>query len=264
MTLTIPDSARSAPPPGRRWRPEWRRVDSVYGPMIVNRFDAYLGWSMIAYGEYGKAEVAFLRALVRPGDVVLDIGANIGALTIPLAQVPGVGAVHAWEPQPYVRELLEENVLLATPPDGPVAIHAEALGEAPGELHVPDLDYTQLGNFGGVALGDTGGTVVPVRTLDSYQFPRVDLLKADVEGHEAKVLRGARETIARCRPLLYLENDRPEQEAELLALLDELGYDWEPHDPPLYSPENYFRNRRNLWPNVISKNLLARPRGGRP
>lgn len=256
MTLTM-----STPPSaGRiRWRPEWRRVDSQWGPMVVNRFDAYLGWSFIAYGEYGLEEVRFLRELVQPGDVVLDIGANLGALTVPLAQVPGVGTVHAWEPQPRVRELLEENVHLATPA-GIVQVHAVALGAAPGTLHVPDMDYTAMGNFGGVALGDTGAVEVEVRTLDSYQFQRVNLLKADVEGAEVEVLRGARETIARCRPILYLENDRIEREAELLGLVDELGYDWVGHCPPLYSRENSFRNPNDLWGNVVSKNIVCRPR----
>lgn len=259
MTLTMP----TPPSAGRiRWRPEWRRVDSQWGPMVVNRFDAYLGWSFIAYGSYGLDEVRFLQSLLCPGDVVLDIGANLGALTVPLAQVPGIATVHAWEPQPRVRELLEENVHLATAP-GVVVVHPCALGSKPGELHVPDIDYTTMGNFGGVALGDSGATVVEVRTVDSYQFQRVNLLKADVEGAEAEVLRGARETIARCRPLLYVECDRPEKEAELLALLEELGYDHEWHCPPLYSRENSFRNPTDLWGGVVSKNLLCRPRSGR-
>jgi FkbM family methyltransferase len=228
--------------------------------MVVNRFDQYLGWSFMAYGVYNLDEVRFLCGLLGPGDVVLDVGANIGALTVPMAQVPGIAAVHAFEPQPRVRELLEENVRLTTPPDGPVVIHAYALGSAPGQLHVPDMDYTTLGNFGGVALGDTGATEVDVRTLDSLCLQKVTLIKIDVEGAEAEVLRGARETIARCRPILYVENDRTEKEAGLLALLDELGYDHEPHWPPLYSRENPFRNPTNLWPNMVSKNLHCRPR----
>ena len=249
-----------AQPAGRvRFRSEWRRVDSRWGSMVVNRFDAYLGWSFIAYGEYNLDEVRFLTGLLGPGDVVLDVGANIGALTVPFAQVPGIGALHAWEPQPRVRELLEENVYLATAP-GVVTVHAEALGAEAGELHVPDLDYAALNNFGGVSLGDTGETVVEVRTLDSYQLPRVDLLKADVEGMEAEVLRGARETIARCRPSLYVECDRPEKADELLALLEELGYDHEPHWPPLYSRDNSFHNPNDLWGGVVSKNLICRPR----
>jgi FkbM family methyltransferase len=257
VTLAPPDMARAL---RVRWRREWRRVDSPWGLIVVNRFDQYLGWSFMAYGVYNLDEVRFLCDLLGPGDVVLDVGANIGALTVPMAQVPGITAVHAFEPQPRVRELLEENVHLTTPPDGPVVIHPYALGSAPGILHIPDIDYTALGNFGGVALGDTGTTEVEVRTLDSLRLQKVTLMKVDVEGAEAAVLRGARETIARCRPILYLENDRPEKEADLLALLDELGYDHEPHWPPLYSRENLFQNPTNMWPQMVSKNIICYPR----
>ena len=94
-------------------------------------------------------------------------------------------------------------------------------------------------------------------TIDSLRLPRLDLLKADVEGMEQAVLEGASATIERCRPLLYVENDREEKSAALLACLQSMGYVGYAHAPPLYSPANYFGEANNPFGNIISMNVLA-------
>ncbi len=114
------------------------------------------------------------------------------------------------------------------------------------------------GNFGRVALGThTAGERVPVVAIDGLGLARCNLIKVDVEGMELAVLRGAAETVGRCKPFLYVENDRPEQSAELIAFIDGLGYAMYWHHPPLYNPENFRGNRINVFPNVVSVNLLC-------
>ena len=82
-------------------RTDFNRVQqSRYGRMLFNANDTYVGTSIEAYGEYSEGEVQLFRQILRPGDVVVDAGANIGAHTLFFARAvsPG-GAVFAFEPQ---------------------------------------------------------------------------------------------------------------------------------------------------------------------
>jgi FkbM family methyltransferase len=133
------------------------------------------------------------------------------------------GTVHSFEPQRVVFQTLCANVALNSLTN--VHCHQAAVADAPGEIIVPILDYTSENNFGGLGLGGyERGECVPVVTLDALHLDDCRLIKIDVEGMELQVLRGAQATIARCRPLLYVENDRPEHSHALIAHLLEQDY----------------------------------------
>jgi FkbM family methyltransferase len=228
-----------------------------HGPMLYNRHDAYIGRSLEDYGEFSGEEVDLFRQLLKPGDVVIEAGANIGAHTVPLAQMVGsTGAVHAFEPQRILHQMLCANVAL----NGLKNVHAHhaALGAEAGSITVPSLDYDRPNNFGGLSLGGTApGETVPLRMIDELELPRVNLIKADVEGMEHEVLSGGRATIERCRPLLYVEDDRAEKSKALAQLIASFGYRMYRHTPPLFRPRNYFENPVNVFGGVVSKNLLC-------
>jgi FkbM family methyltransferase len=228
-----------------------------YGPMLVNRHDAYVGRSFLAYGEFSEHEVAFLRQYVPEGGVVLDIGANIGALTIPLAQhVGATGRVIAFEPQRFVHQVLTANVALHSLTN--VEVVRAGVGAQAGALHVPVLDPNAPNNFGGLELNKgTPGEGVPCVRVDDLRLSRLDVLKADVEGMEADVLRGAMATIARHKPVLYLESDRVAQRGELFDLVEGLGYTAWWHCPPLYSPDNHAGNAENVFGEIVSVNWVC-------
>jgi FkbM family methyltransferase len=230
-----------------------------FGPMLINRHDIYIGRSLELYGEFSAAEVYLLAPHLRAGDTVVDAGANIGAHTVPFAQSVGAtGAVHAFEPQRVVFQTLCANVALNSLTN--VYCRQAALGDSPGTICVPALDYAKDNNFGGLGLGQyRTGEHVSVETLDALQLERCRLIKIDVEGMEVQVLRGARETIARCRPFLYVENDRQEHARELIALLLEQEYRLYWHCPPLFAPDNYRGNPENVFGQVISVNMLCVP-----
>jgi FkbM family methyltransferase len=229
-----------------------------YGLMLASRFDEYVGTSLIEYGEFSQAEVESMARYIRPGDIVLDIGANIGALTVPLAHLVGPrGMVFAFEPQRLCFQSLCANVALCN------LVNVTALNLAVGcegdTITVPFLDPTKRANFGGVELGAPG---LPVDLVRLDEMPKAALVKVDVEGMEAAVLQGGMTYLAEHRPVLYVESDRGNRRAELLALLDQAGYDCWWDRPPLYSPTNFRGNTVNLWPNITSENLLCLPRGG--
>jgi FkbM family methyltransferase len=147
--------------------------------------------------------------LLSPGDVVFEVGANIGAHTVQLASLVGDnGQVHALEPQRIIFQLLCANVALNDAFN--VRAYQVAVGQCGGTSKVPPIDYRRPGsNFGGVSLiGCAAGEDVPLIALDSLASPALRLLKIDVEGMKLAVIAGARRQIVRHRPGLYVENDR--------------------------------------------------------
>lgn len=236
-----------------------------YGLMLVNANDVYVGASLSRYGEWGQAEIDLCRQLLRPGDVVLDVGANIGSHTLGFADAVGpTGTVHAFEPQRIVFQTLCANVALNSLTQ--VVTRQAAVGERAGTLLVPPLDYSQPNNYGGLSLeGATVGEPVPLLRLDDLDLPACRLIKIDVEGMEARVLRGAHETLQRFKPLLYVENDRQDRAVELLDTLDALGYTMYMHATPCFNPNNFNNNPTNtLVINdvpIYSHNMLCLPAG---
>ncbi len=128
-----------------------------------------------------------------------------------------------------------------------------------GQTFVPVTDHSKPGNFGGIELSSEGGERVNVLTIDSLQLPACQFIKIDVEGREQSVIAGAAQTIARFRPALYVENDRRHQSADLIRQIRELGYTCYWHLPPLYHPDNFYRNPTNVFPGIVSIDMLCLP-----
>ncbi|QBI56786.1 FkbM family methyltransferase [Streptomonospora litoralis] len=160
--------------------------------------------------------------------VAVDAGANIGNHTLWFSQVCGLDVV-AFEPLHH--ELLAEHVRMNRAQKR-VRIETVALGDHTSTAtHVgkgrldPDASAEPSAEPD-VAAGQWigSGANLPVRTLDSYQLPDVDVIKADIEGMEAMMLAGARATIRRHRPVVFAEEwGRPEHEA-IASVLHPLGY----------------------------------------
>jgi FkbM family methyltransferase len=228
--------------------------DCRYGRMMFLPNDNCMGRMLAGYGEFSEEEIELFRRIVRPWDAVVDAGANIGCMTIPLAQMVGVnGLVLSFEPQRGLYYLLCGNLALNGLMHTVQAYNA-ALGAAGGQIRVPDLDFEAEQNFGGLSIeGRDSGYLVPLLRLDDLQFDRLRLIKADVEGMEADMLLGAQETIAKHRPFLYVENDRPLKTERLLGLMVGMDYRLYEHNPR-YLPEG-----NCLFPEMRSCNVLGVP-----
>ncbi|MCA3416497.1 MAG: FkbM family methyltransferase [Roseomonas sp.] len=243
--------------------PHLRLKQCRHGVMLYNIRDQYVGGSLDRYGEFAELEAQLFSGLIKPGMLVVEVGANIGAHTVHLAKLVGEnGGVVAIEPQRVVFQMLCANLAL----NGIENTDAKclAVGATAGEITVPRVDYRGDNNFGGIALGSDDGDVVEMITLDNLLLPACHMIKIDVEGMEKPVLDGARQTIARFRPYLYVEDDRLDKHAELIATLFDLEYRLWWHLPWLFNPGNFAGNSENIFPNITSFNLICLPRESAP
>ncbi len=234
-------------------------TETRHGPFLYNRHDQIVGRSLELYGEYCQGEIELLLQLCGPGSVVADIGANIGAVAIPLALHVGPrGTVLAFEPQRVVFQTLCANAALHSLTN--IDCIPFAVGASAGTIDVPEIRYDVDANFGGVALGN-GGMRITMTTLDAYaDRGPFALVKIDVEGMELDVVRGAQRVLAQQRPLLYVENDRPDRSAALIDALRASGYDLYWHRPLLFNPQNYRGNANNIFGDGFCINMLGIPR----
>ncbi|WP_019501402.1 FkbM family methyltransferase [Pseudanabaena sp. PCC 6802] len=203
-----------------------------YGLMLYNKNDLYIGRSLSYLGTWCEHEIDLLKQLISSGDVVLDVGANIGTHTLAFCQFVGArGKVYAFEAQRIIYQALVASIALNS------ISHAycfnQAVGSEPGFINVPQIDFTRSDNFGGVVLQGTSRlekTVasqyerVEMVTIDSLGLQQCHLIKADVEGMERDVIMGARNTIEKYHPILYLESHDDDTRNPLIWLCKQLGY----------------------------------------
>lgn len=150
--------------------------------------------------EYDPLVHAFLRARVRPGSVVLDVGANLGIYALCLAEWAGPrGRVFAFEPNPAARAVLAKHVALNRFADR-VTIVGEAISDVAGDaqFNAAGIEgYSRLG-VGNPDLPGGTSITVPVTTIDAFcarERLAPDWIVLDIEGYEGAALRGARETL---------------------------------------------------------------------
>lgn len=227
------------------------------GPMAYLIHDHYIGKSLDLYGEFSPGEADFFSQVLKPGMTALDVGANVGAHSVLFSKLVGRnGLVLSFEPQRVIYQLLCTNLML----NGHIhakAYHAAA-GGTPGTLRVPPVDYLKPANFGSLSLGAWEvGEEVPVMTIDQFCLPKCHLIKADVEGMESDVLAGAAETIARCKPILYVENDRKEKSKQLVQTIFDMNYRAFWHITPYFKPNNFRGNSENIFGGTVSINLIG-------
>ncbi len=225
------------PPPEPPPRPEFNEiVPSRYGPMLLNRNDLFVFAGIRETGVWSPEEMDLFARLIQPGQTVLDVGANMGSHTLAFCNFVGpTGTVHAFEPQRIMFQALVATVALNSWTNA--HCHMKLVGARRGRMRLPSIDYGEPSNFGMMTLSpdrerartltyrdDEAGEEVERITLDSLDLAACHLIKIDVEGMEIDVLRGARRTIARHRPLIYMECQPDKRSRHSLKLLKSLGY----------------------------------------
>ena len=147
---------------------------------------------------------------VRPGDIVLDCGANVGVFTRK-ALSRGAKLIVAIEPSPITLKALRRN-LEAEIRDGRVIVYAKGVWDQDGELELTQDPSNEGTNTLVLAPGSTRPKVrVPLTTIDhiiaELKLPRVDFIKMDIEGAEKQALKGGADTIKHFRPRMSLSSE---------------------------------------------------------
>lgn len=223
-----------------------------HGSMIVNRFDynfhngtGYgVGYNLLENASFDTDDVTLLKQILDlkrqtggDGVIALDGGANIGVHTIEWARhMTGWGYVIGIEAQERVFYALAGNVALNNCFNARV-LNA-ALSNTQEPINIPVPDYCSAGSFGNLELrensrneyigqaidyGPDSLTEVACLTIDSFNLPRLDLLKIDVEGMEIEVLEGARESLRTLNPVIFIEYIKVGHE-KLIRYFAELDY----------------------------------------
>jgi len=151
--------------------------------------------------------------LIKDGDIIIDAGANMGIFSIFVAHTYPNATIYAFEPTPSTFAILKENVKYY--PN--IKISDCGLGES--EKIASVIIVGGSGGTGGENYIGEGGVPIEIKTIDSLNM-RVDFLKMDVEGYEANILKGARETIKKYKPVVAMSAyHKLEDKKELPILL---------------------------------------------
>lgn len=200
------------------------------GRLYVKSRD-FIGRAILLTGDYDPKLTWLCRRLLRPGDTVLDVGANHGVITAYAARLVGPsGVVHAFEPQPELALLMRRSMVLNDYRQ--VTVHALALSDINGSLPL----------FGSVASSATAsleppasgqasiGTVTVRRAgevLESLALGPIRFVKLDIEGHEESFLDGARAYLRASPPdavAFESHGNAPFTTRPVVRILSELGY----------------------------------------
>jgi FkbM family methyltransferase len=180
----------------------WARVA---GGEVLAPLGDFVGRAAYFSGDLDRKVTWICSRLIRPGDTVMDVGANIGIVTVCMANLVGdSGHVHSFEPNPWLiqllRQVIQRNQLHT------VKLHPIAVGSQHGQLklRVPTSNAGAASLVRNEDMPDCKVVTVPVRPLSAIvaqeSIRSVRLIKIDVEGYEMEVFRGARELFQSVRP----------------------------------------------------------------
>lgn len=172
------------------------QVESDAGPIWLESADGVMLPYIRTNRTWEPEEGQLLRTLVQPGDVFVDVGANVGYFVRLIATHCGPSAIHAFEPQPTSSTLLGLNTWDLP---APVTVWPLALADTRGTVVVSTAEHN-VGDtrVSAPAAGSAAVStaVAAVATMDELLSGRVDVVKIDVQGYESEVIRGMARTAA--------------------------------------------------------------------
>ena len=218
--------------------------------------DKYIGNKLLKGELFEKYTIIAICSFLKSDGVFVDIGANLGAITIPVSRHLTEGKIYSFEPQTKIYDILSKNIALnsatnVTPikkavghTETTVSLNSEVKEENGSLTRESDKEF----NYGGVQIlvprSDVLRSDIPrsdvlrsednktqMITLDSLDLKKVDVIKCDIEGAEPLAFYGARETITKFKPVIIYEKNyqrvkfgTPADSFDILDFCQRLGY----------------------------------------
>lgn len=195
-------------------------------PADLNCISTYI---LLEQGKWFEKEVEFLCRYAAPGMTALDIGANVGVYTLPLAKLLGpTGQVIAYEPGAINRQHLERSLGMNQCRN--VVVSSAALSDRPGSGWLQIEGSGELNHLVTEHTESDRVEAVEVSTLDAeldrFNWAQVDIVKIDAEGQETAILNGGRRFFDTYSPLILFEiRHRSDVNHSLIDAFQTLGFD---------------------------------------
>ena len=171
---------------------------------------------------YEQSMLDYIRRNKSRGLTFVDVGAFVGGHTMFFARGCSAKAVYAFEPNPVAFELLESNTQYLDN----VKVFCTALGS---RTRRGEIVAGNKGNAGSTSVREKARGPIGIKTLDgvlkSEDSPHIHILKIDAEGMGLEVLKGARKTIDRCNPSIFVEIGPDDDDAGIRAFMAENAYE---------------------------------------
>ncbi|MFZ7174104.1 FkbM family methyltransferase [[Pasteurella] aerogenes] len=230
---------------------KWGLFNLIEGDFIANYAKTY--------GEWSEVEVFFFHSLLNAQDNVIEVGANIGMHTIPIAKKIPQGRLFCFEPQRVLFQALCCNLSLNQLTN--VYSYNQGVSYQSQEMEIVGSNYDTAWNYGSYSLdkgfnsegnfhGETHIETIQIISLDTHteiqKLSSLKLLKIDAEGFEMNVLRGAEETIKTFQPVIFVEAHLQNETLALIEYINSLNYDCYWFCSARYQPNNHFQQPETL------------------
>lgn len=227
-----------------------------HGLMAYFMTDDPIGTCLFLYGEWAEQELELFSRLVKKNSSCIDVGANLGTHTLWLSQNCPEGFVFSIEPQFYIFQLLNTNLILNDATNC-IPIRSFVMNESgkikTSALFLPPKD-NQIGkiNYGQFNIKDyvnENGIITDIIRLDDidYMGKKIDFIKMDCEGNERDVLLSGQKTINENKPHMYLEFNNKLGNDDLIYSLNDLGYKCYWHVYTKYNKNNFKQYDKNVY-----------------
>lgn len=219
-----------------------------HGLMIYNRKDLIIGKSLDAYGEYLESQIKLIKCFINSNDIIYDIGANNGCLTLPFARLVNKGSVFAFEPERHNFYSLCGNIAINNIYN--VYCYPYAIGNKSGSIFVPELNHEHAFDHSFIELSkqyNCNGYNAILTTIDSIKSNSCKLLKINNSGMEIDALQGGLETINANKPYIMVNNNFKNKSEELINFLKSLNYKIYSLSQKVYNNINFYNNKENLF-----------------
>ena len=246
-------------------------VNAKHGDFMFYNYDEFVGTSIREYGEWSEKLLQKILLLINKSDYVIDIGSHVGLMTIPIAKKIGdKGLVCSFEPQKMIYNLQCGNLSLNNIKN--VEIFNAAMGKSSGVIFLDDIDYSEVGNFGGFGIkkdydfskfiktNNRKKMKVKVKNLDQFlTLKKCNLIKLEAELLEKEILEGGIKFLEKFRPMIVAEND-PKNPYELNKYLMSKNYKLFWFEYRFFNQDNYFVNSNNHFKSSGKFYIFAFPR----